>query len=70
MTRDVTSPYNECMSLVKLAIIVKQPDGYHVYSEDRSKHLGGPYKSKREAYIRLAQVEYWKNRRRKQSGGG
>lgn len=37
--------------------IVREDDGWHVYSDDGSKHLGGPYKTKAEARHRLAQVE-------------
>ena len=45
--------------------IVKKADGYHVYSEDGSKHLGGPYKSEGEAKKRLEQVDYFKNKGKK-----
>lgn len=38
-------------------MIVKKPNGYHVYSEDGSKHLGGPYPSRKQANERLRQVE-------------
>lgn len=38
-------------------MIKQESDGWHVYSEDGSKHLGGPYASKDEAVARLAQVE-------------
>lgn len=44
-------------------MIVKRPDGYHVMSEDGSKHLGGPYKSHTEAMGRLQQVEYFKHKK-------
>jgi hypothetical protein len=37
--------------------IEQKTDGWHVYSEDGSKHLGGPYGSKEEAETRLKQVE-------------
>jgi uncharacterized protein len=43
-------------------IIRKEADGYHVYSEDGSKHLGGPYKSMGEAKKRLEQIDYFKNK--------
>jgi uncharacterized protein len=42
--------------------IVKKADGWHVYSEDGSKHLGGPYQSEKQAKKRLEQVEYFKNK--------
>ena len=51
------------MSIAKLAIIIRQSDGYHVYSEDKSRHLGGPYPTLKKAQKRLDQVEYWKRRR-------
>ncbi len=41
-------------------MITKKADGYHVYSEDGSKHLGGPYMTKQAAVKRLKQVEYFK----------
>ena len=44
------------------AVIVKTPKGYSVKSHDRTKHLGGPYRSKKQAAERLRQVEYFKNK--------
>ena len=41
------------------AVIRKQKDGWHVYSKN-GKHLGGPYKTRKEALKRLRQVEFWK----------
>ncbi len=41
-------------------IIRKEKDGYHVYSEDGKKHLGGPYKTEEEAKKRLGQIDYFK----------
>ena len=42
----------------KLEKVIKhEKDGYHLYSEDGSKHLGGPYKTKKELATRIAQVE-------------
>jgi hypothetical protein len=38
-------------------IIKHESDGWHVYSEDGEKHLGGPYDSKAGAVARLAEVE-------------
>ena len=38
-------------------VIKHEKDGWHVYSEDQSKHLGGPYDSKEQAVTRLRQVE-------------
>lgn len=42
-------------------MIVKQGKGYHVKSENGSKNLGGPYKTKAQAVKRLQQVEYFKH---------
>lgn len=41
-------------------MLKQESDGWHVYSEDGEKHLGGPYDSKREAVNRLRQVEHFK----------
>ena len=41
-------------------MITKETDGWHVWSEDGKKHLGGPYPSESEAQDRLAQVERYK----------
>lgn len=43
------------------ATIRKEKEGWTVYSEDGSKKLGGPYKTKEEAEERLRQVEHFKN---------
>ena len=43
-------------------MIKKQKDGYHVYSEDGSRNLGGPYKTRDEAVKRLQQVEFFKQK--------
>jgi len=44
--------------LVELRKMVKkQDDGWHVYSKDGTKHLGGPYATKKQALARLAEVE-------------
>lgn len=42
------------------AMIKKVAGGYKVLSE-KGKNLGGPYKTKKEAVIRLKQVEYFKH---------
>lgn len=42
-------------------MIHKTGNDYHVYSEDGSKHLGGPYKTEEEAKTRLRQIEYFKH---------
>jgi len=42
-------------------MIVKSGSKYYVYSEDKSKRLGGPYDSMEEAKKRLAQIEYFKH---------
>ena len=41
--------------------IVQQEGEYFVFSEDGSKKLGGPYKTKEEALMRLKEVEHFKN---------
>ncbi len=46
--------------------MIRQMKGkYHIYSEDGTKHLGGPYDSKEEAEKRLSQIEYFKNKNKK-----
>ncbi len=42
-------------------MIVKGKGGYYVKSES-GKNLGGPYKTRKEAQKRLAQVEYFKHK--------
>lgn len=49
-------------------MIVKSGSGFMVYSEDKSKRLGGPYKTLAEAKARLAQIEYFKHKA--PEGGG
>lgn len=46
-------------------MIRKEKDEYHVYSEDGSKHLGGPYKTREEAAKRITQIEYFKKQKPK-----
>jgi HK97 family phage prohead protease len=46
-------------------MIRKEADGYHIYSEDGSKHLGGPYKSLAAAKKRLEQIDYFKQKGQK-----
>ena len=41
-------------------MLVKEKNGWHVYSENKSRHLGGPYQSKAQAEKRLRQVEFFK----------
>lgn len=43
-------------------MIVKVKGGWAVKSES-GKNLGGPYKTRKEAAQRLAQVEYYKHRK-------
>lgn len=43
-----------------LEMIKKEGSGFAVYSEDGSKRLGGPYKTKAQAMKRLRQVEMFK----------
>lgn len=45
-------------------MIVKSGGKYHVKSENGSKNLGGPYKTRAEAVKRLQQVEYFKHQER------
>jgi hypothetical protein len=45
-------------------MIRSTPKGYKVVSE-KGKNLGGPYKSRRKAIHRLAQVEYFKHKKKK-----
>lgn len=42
-------------------MIRKEGPNYNIYSEDGSKHLGGPYKTREEAVKRLQQIEYFKS---------
>lgn len=44
-------------------------DGWHVMSEDGSKHLGGPYPTKGEAVDRLREVEGHKEKSDMRTGG-
>jgi hypothetical protein len=43
-------------------VIKHEEDGWHLYSKDGTKHLGGPYASEEEAKKREAQVEYFKHK--------
>lgn len=47
---------------ISLMHLEHRADGWHVLSEDRSKHLGGPYSTKEQAEKRLAQVEAFKHK--------
>ena len=44
-------------------MIIKTPAGFVVKSES-GKNLGGPYKKKSEAALRLRQVEYFKQKKK------
>jgi hypothetical protein len=44
-------------------MIVKRKAGYYVLSEQTKRNLGGPYKTRTEAVLRLRQVEYFKRLR-------
>jgi hypothetical protein len=48
-------------SSLEALMIKKVSGGYKVVSE-KGKNLGGPYKTKKEAKKRLAQVEFFKHR--------
>jgi 2'-5' RNA ligase len=41
-------------------VIRKQDDGWHLYSKDGEKHLGGPYSSRDDAEKRERQVQFFK----------
>lgn len=43
-----------------IEVIVKREKGFYVLSHDKTKNLGGPYSTKKEAIKRLQQVEYFK----------
>ena len=45
---------------VYLDMIIRRKDGYFVISEKGKKKLGGPYKKRKDAELRLQQVEYFK----------
>ena len=45
-------------------MIKREADGWHVYSGDGTKHLGGPYGSIRSARKRLRQVEHFRRSER------
>lgn len=45
-------------------MIRKQKNKYYVFSEDGTKHLGGPYDTEEEAKKRLAQIEYFKKNKK------
>lgn len=57
------SDVNKTIELVEK--IIKKSDGYYVQSEDGKKNLGGPYKKIEDAERRLGQVEYFKNKDKK-----
>ena len=42
-------------------MIVKKKDGYFVLSKKTKRNLGGPYKTRDEALVRLRQVEFFKH---------
>ena len=46
-------------------MIVKVGKSYYVKSEDGTKNLGGPYRTRAEAMKRLAQVEWFKHHAKK-----
>ena len=45
-------------------MISKKKDGYYVLSEKTKRNLGGPYKTREEAKIRLRQVEFFKHQKK------
>lgn len=42
-------------------MIVKKKDGYYVLSKKTKRNLGGPYKNRKDALVRLRQVEFFKH---------
>ena len=44
-------------------MIAKRKAGYFVLSEKTRRNLGGPYKTKEEAVVRLRHVEFFKHRK-------
>lgn len=46
-------------------MIVKTKKGYVVMSSDKTKRLGGPYASYKEALKRLRQIEFFKHKKKK-----
>lgn len=50
---------------IYLIMIISKNGKWFVYSKDGSKKLGGPYNSKKEAVVRLRQVEYFKSHKKK-----
>lgn len=53
--------YQSASEEYEMAYVEKDKDGWNVYSKD-GKHLGGPYKTKKEAIKRLREIEYFKNK--------
>ena len=51
-------------------MIKKSTKGYDVYDHTGKKHLGGPYKTKKEAVERIRQVEGHKLHDKQRDGGG
>jgi phage gp29-like protein len=56
---DTEEPLAKSLVLVSKKIVHRK-DGWHVLSEDSSKHLGGPYKTRSQALRRLRQIEHFK----------
>jgi hypothetical protein len=44
-------------------MIVKKKDGYYVLSKKTKRNLGGPYRSRVRALLRLRQVEFFKHQK-------
>jgi hypothetical protein len=57
---DTNSMETQVRSILKL-MIIRRKDGYFVISEKGKKKLGGPYKKRKDAELRLRQVEYFKH---------
>ncbi len=45
-------------------MIVKRKAGYFVISKKTRRNLGGPYKKREEALVRLRQVEFFIHKKR------
>jgi len=65
VTGDVTIKTLEDILNEDIDMIVKKKGSYYVYSKDKTKVMGGPYKTRQEALIRLGEIEYFKTLHKK-----
>ena len=49
------------ISSILMERIIHRKSGWYLYSKDGKKKLGGPYKTKKEAFKRARQVQYFKH---------